>query len=297
MMAIVIGLAVVAQARVLRVNNFDGSASYSKVEDAVNAASEGDTIMLDGSAYNYGDITLDKQLVLIGNGYNLVENGIATESTLVAIASQVIINAAKCVIQGLCVSGDVYGGYIKINTPQAVINRCYIGKDIVIGEGADNCIIHQCRIRGSIGNGYVNTNNHQITNNLLNNIAVKGLINSYIAYNTSLDAWGDGTDYSCKGNKFERNLVYTENFGAGDNKNTFIDNYTTGKLFYNAANEKEVKETELPDGAVGKGCFAGDDPFVISGLPTGPIIEELNVPTSAETGGTITVSVKIGSIK
>lgn len=286
------------QARVLRVNNSDGSAPYSKMEDAINAAVEGDTIMIDGSANSYGSITLDKRLVLIGNGYNLVANGISTEATLVATVYSVTVNAAGCVIQSLCVSGDVYGGNITINAPKVIVNRCYLGSgeySITMGEGADNCIIHQNRIRGNIGSIYYYTSNHQITNNLLNNIALKGILDSYVAYNTSRDQWGDGGAY-LKGNKFEKNLVYTENFGNGDNDNTYVDNYSTGNLFVNAKNEVELKAVELPAGALGKGCFAGDDPFVISGLPSGPMIESLDVPTSVEAGGTMTVRVKIGSI-
>jgi len=284
------------QARVLRVNNYDGSAPYSKVQNAVDAAAEGDTIMLDGSPYSYGDVTLDKRVVLVGNGYYLVTNDVVTESIPDAIVGNITVNVEGCVIKSLNISGDVTQGKIRINAPKVIINRCYLSNSdfsIVMGEGADNCIISQSRICGPIGNSYVMTYNHQITNNMLNNMNVRGIHNSYVAYNTSLSAWGDVVYWST-GNKIERNHVYNENFGVGDNDNAYVDNYTTGDLFRNASSVLEIKNMSLPDDAKGKGCFAGSDPFVISGVPTGPMIEELDVPTSAEAGGTMTVSVKIG---
>ena len=91
--------------------------------------------------------------------------------------------------------------------------------------------------------------------------------------------------------------MYNENFGDGDSYNAYVDNFTTGDLFKDAQTVADFKNTELPEGAKGKGCFAGDDPFVISGVPAGPMIEKLDVPTSAEAGGTMKVSVKIGEAK
>lgn len=63
------GLAMVSQATTLRVNNTDPSAPYASINDAVNAATEGDTIMVEGSSIPYGDVTINKRVVLIGPGY------------------------------------------------------------------------------------------------------------------------------------------------------------------------------------------------------------------------------------
>ena len=298
---VVFTLSLSLQAGVLRVNNYDGSAPYSNVEDAINAAAEGDTIMLDGSYYSYGDVTLDKRVVLMGNGYYLIENGIATESITDAIVDKITINAEGTVIKSLRVSSDVTGGWIKIFAPKVIIQRCYIGNNdsgVVLYSGADNCIIHQCYVRGPIGNGnsYNATFNHQITNNMLPRLNIRSVQNSYIAYNTSWSGYGEVV-YSCMGNKIEKNHVYNENFGDGDSYNAYVDNFTTGALFKDAQTVADFKNTELPEGAKGKGCFAGDDPFVISGVPAGPMIEKLDVPTSAEAGGTMKVSVKIGEAK
>ena len=292
-------LALSIQARVLRVNNFDGSAPYSKVQDAVDAAAEGDTIMLDGSPYNYGSITLNKRLVLVGNGYSLKYNGIATEA-YDASTYYIEVNAEGCVLKSLNVTADTYGGGIGVNAPKVIINRCCIGTNsgnsysISLGEGANNCIIHQNRISGRIGNSYVRTSGHQITNNLLNNISFWAVDNSYVAYNTSWDRWGDAYPY-CEDTKFEYNVVNNEDFGKSDADNTFANNVAHD--FSSANNVNELKEQSATLTAGGYGIFAGTDPFVISGVPSGPMIEKLDVPATAEAGGTMKVSVKIGEAK
>lgn len=285
--------------KVLRVNNVDNSAPYSKVDDAVNAAADGDTIMLDGSPYSYGKITLDKRLVVVGNGYELIENGIATEAQD-AYTYYIEVNAEGCVLKSLNVTADVYGGAINVNAPKVIITRCKIAArstdnySIMFGEGANNCIIHQNRIRGNIGSYSYRTSGHQITNNLFNNFNLRTIDKCYVAYNTTWDRWGE-TVYDSYDNKLEYNIVNYDNFGAGDTNNTYISN--VGADFNNANNVYELKEQSATLTAAGYGIFAGTDPFVISGVPSGPIIEKLEVPTSAEAGGTMTVRVKIGEAK
>lgn len=288
-------ISILIEATVLRVNNMDNSAPYSKIQDAVDAAAVGDTIMLDGSPYSYGTIKLDKRLVLIGNGYDLIANGIATEAQD-AYTYYIEVNAEGCVLKGLNVTADVYGGAINVNAPKVIITRCKIAarstddSSILMGEGANNCVIHQNRIRGRIGNSYVRTSGHQITNNLLNNISFRSIDNSFVGYNTSWSQWGDGAPYS-KGTKFEHNIVNYDNFGEGDTENTYSNNI--GANLSSANNEKEVKELSADLTNKGYGIFAGNDPYVISGVPAGPMIEKLDVPTSADAGGTMKVSVKL----
>lgn len=298
LLAISFVLALSVEAKVLRVNNYDNSAPYSKVEDAINAAAEGDTIMLDGSPYTYGSIKLDKRLVLIGNGYDLISNAISTEAQE-TYTYYIEVNAEGCVLKSLNITADVYGGAINVNAPKVIINRCMIasrstdGSSIKFGEGANNCIIHQNRIRGSIGSSS-RTSGHQITNNLLNNINLRVVDNSYVAYNTSWDRWGD-TVYNSYQNKIEHNIVNNENFGQGDTNNTYTSN-AAGDVS-KANNIYELKEQSAELTASGYGVFAGSDSFVISGVPSGPMIEKLDIPTSAEAGGKMKVSVKIGEAK
>ncbi|HEX8037695.1 MAG TPA: hypothetical protein VF490_01030 [Chryseosolibacter sp.] len=58
-------------ARILTVsNNPDRPAQYAAVQAAIDAATAGDTIYVHGSQFLYPDFTVNKQLVIIGAGYN-----------------------------------------------------------------------------------------------------------------------------------------------------------------------------------------------------------------------------------
>ena len=296
------GLALVAmsvQATVLRVNNTDTSAPYSSINDAVKAAADGDTIMVEGSSKKYDDATLDKRVVVIGAGYWLLENGIASEATYPSSVSLINIDA-----QGITLIGLTVTEYVRVSAPKAIITRCRFTHDSTddiyfTKDGTDNCIIHQNVIAGRIGgNGGVKTYFHQITNNLMKRFIIEEqLFDCYIAYNTT---YGTGSEDGVlgSGHKVERNLVNKETFGAGyTNVSTFADNYYIGTLYKDIKTDKDIRDTQLPTGAKGYGAFSGNDPYVISGIPAGPMIEELTIPTSVEEGGTMEITIKLGANK
>ena len=45
------------------------------------------------------------------------------------------------------------------------------------------------------------------------------------------------------------------------------------------------------------GAFAGDSPYVLAGVPSGPVIQDLVVPTTVEMGSKMNVTIKIGMQK
>ena len=55
-------------------NNPNTDADFMQLVDAHDAASDGDTIYVDGSGESYGSITIKKQLTIIGPGYFLDQN-------------------------------------------------------------------------------------------------------------------------------------------------------------------------------------------------------------------------------
>ena len=292
-------LAMSAQATVLRVNNTDLSAPYSSINDAVKVAIDGDTIMVEGSSKKYDDAVLDKRVVVIGAGYWILENGIASEATYPSSVSVININA-----QGVTLTGFTITEYVRVSAPKAVITRCRFTHDSTADifftkDGTDNCIIHQNVIAGRIGaNGGVKTYFHQITNNLMKRFIIdEELFDCYIAYNTT---------YGIGGEDLHPRISVTgmgvhdakANFEAGyTNKSTFSDNYCIGTLYKDIITDKDIRDTQLPTGAEGRGAFSGDAPYVISGIPAGPMIEELTIPTSVEEGGTMEITIKLGANK
>ncbi|MWB93603.1 hypothetical protein GON26_04475 [Flavobacterium sp. GA093] len=63
---------ITANATIRTVNNGSvGAGQYTSVQNAVDASTAGDTIYIHGSQTNYGDVTLNKRLVLIGAGHHV----------------------------------------------------------------------------------------------------------------------------------------------------------------------------------------------------------------------------------
>lgn len=279
-----------AYANILRVNNVDSSAPYASIAAAVTAAVDGDTIVVDGTSVDYDDVTINKRLVVIGPGYWLRQNGIATEAAHDATIGAITTTQEGTVLMGLQPRN------ITINASKTIVKRCYITEGIGISKDAANCVIHQNFIGGTVGAGYDNTFYHQITNNIFGNISCQGVNESYIAYNTSYKHWGESfwNSHNCK---IEKNIFNSDEYVKGNNDNTYSDNYWVGDAYQDIQTDKDVRDCSLPQEANGYGAFAGNDPYVISGIPAGPMIEELTIPTSVEEGGTMEVTLKLGAAK
>ena len=279
-----------AYANILRVNNVDSSAPYASIAAAVTAAVDGDTIMVEGSTVDYDETTINKRLVILGPGFWLRENGITTESAQSANINGITTTEGGTVIMGI----HVWGGF-RVEGAKTVITRCRLDEGVSIAKGINNCVIHQCFIGGDVGSGYDHSYYHQITNNIFGAMNCKGIGDSYIAYNTSYTHWGES--FWNSGNcKIEKNIFYTNDINVGDG-NTIQDNYIAGDAYQDIQTDKDVRDTKLPSAADGFGAFAGNDPYVISGIPAGPMIEELTIPTSVEEGGTMEVTLKLGAAK
>lgn len=290
-----------AYANILRVNNVDSSAPYSTIDDAVKAATDGDTIMVEGSSLKYEDATLSKRVVLIGPGFWLRDNGFVSETGYDARLDYLTSTQEGTVIMGMYITQQ-----IKVQAPKTVITRCAVvslnGYSISLAKGADNCVISQNFLSGGIGGGVDSeTYRHQINNNIIEDFTPYGIYDSYIGYNTVFDEWR--VAWAHGGNKIEKNIVNRSDFSQ-DNEftksNNYVDNYFAEKMFQNAINIKkdtDVRDYNLPEEAKAYGAFAGNDPYRISGIPAGPMIEELTIPTSVEEGSTMEVTIKLGSTK
>ena len=289
-------MTVAANAKILRVSNVSGSsAPYSSIEAAHDAASAGDTIMVDASPTRYGNdftITLTKKVVLLGPGYWLVDNGVMEEGTSGASIYTLTIKASETVVKGITITSG-----LKIQAPKVVINRCHIN-GIDISKACDNVVITQSYIVNKIDG---NTSNyHQITNNIFINTSnyghITGMNNSNISFNTCRSAIFQS---SATNSTFKHNLW--KKFEDKGSNNSVIDNYETDIINTQATNDfidKDYYALEIPADVINKyGAFAGDSPYVLSGVPSGPVIQDLVVPTTVEMGSKMNVTVKIGMVR
>lgn len=67
-------------AQVITVDNFNPGADFTDLQMAIDSSDNGDTIYVAGSNTTYGNITINKSLVIFGNGY---------ETTATSIGSQI----------------------------------------------------------------------------------------------------------------------------------------------------------------------------------------------------------------
>lgn len=300
-------LAMTAQATILRVSNVSNSgAPYSDVSSAMAAAVSGDTIMVDGSTVSYSDVTIDRKIVLMGPGYWRAENGVIQEGTNPATFSAINFKTGSA---GSIITGIV-GSTVAVNTDHITITRCRIQGNITHSgpSTASNTVIHQCFLEGSVrGYGTIATNrtpNVQITNNIFTGkINSDGLIyaltDSYIAYNTFTNEASNvnyADESSVYGSTIEKNVAFR--FGSIDT-NTYNDNYVSNNIIYHdTSTDLAIKNQVLSDDVAaqveGKGAFSGDDPYVISGIPAGPVIQDITVPATVEQGGTLNITIKLG---
>ena len=296
-----ISIAVAANAKILRVSNVPGSsAPYTSIDAAHDAASAGDTIMVDGSSLKYGgnkgEYNITKKLVIIGPGYWLVENDVIEEGSSSAYIYNLNLKAEGIVVKGM----EIWK--LNVHNAQAVINRCKIDY-INFGSGADNGVVCQCYITEHV---YGNETNYiQITNNIFTSVTgmagdyiFNSLYNSLISYNTFRHR---KVPFSHINNStIEHNILNEVSFYSCSS-NSFNDNYKTDIISTQATKDfidSDYYNLEIPEEVTSKyGAFAGDSPYILSGVPSGPVIQDLVVPTTVEMGTKMNVTIKVGMIK
>ncbi|MBE6317485.1 MAG: right-handed parallel beta-helix repeat-containing protein [Bacteroidales bacterium] len=301
-----------ANAKVLRVSNVAGSsAPYTNYYDAQNDAVDGDTIMFDGSNtihYPSDTMFINKKVVVMGPGYWLDKNNQTKEN-----ASSAKFHVVSLVAEGAQIVGLEIERGLKIDAPKTVVKRCYIYSgsglydNVKLMGNANNVIISQNYIIGGI---FIDGNKHKegifITNNIIEHTTysgISGLANSTIANNTFACYLNDRVvTNNMKGCIIENNIGGIFN-SSSNSACTYNNNYQvpndnlispkSGEL----ASDKQVYdiETMLSNGIYG--AFAGEDPYVLSGVPAGPVIEDVEVPASVAKGKELNVTVKIGISK
>jgi len=188
-----------ANATVRTVNNGTITAGqYTTVQAAVDASAAGDTVYIHGSVTSYGDVTLNKRIVLIGAGHKPT----GTQYNLPTTLSNVYLSRGNSttlptgsIIKGINLSGiSGTGGSLPVNN--ILVERNYLASNISIC--GDNWILKN----NFVNNCYINDfNNVIISNNIFgssfaiyqsvkpsviitNNIFLNGFYLTYISYST-----------------------------------------------------------------------------------------------------------------
>ena len=134
--------------------------------------------------------------------------------------------------------------------------------------------------------GQLNIVNLTIRNNIFVSPEICGNVSSNTNYATS--HFG----------KFNNNIVRKGNYQSNDASNKFLTDM--GTLFTDLGITPDAKYTlsatspakGAGEGGTDCGAFGGSEPYVLTGAPLGPIIQEIQVPSMARQNETIQIKLK-----
>ncbi len=307
----------------IRVNNNPGAnPDYATLQAANDAASNGDTIYVEGSPTDYDGADISKKLVIIGPGYFLTDND-STQAFGIAATFKDAINfnagSAGSIITGCKINSEIY-----LNGNDISIIRCNLST-ILYNGNINNILIAQNYMNniGTLSGSYSITN-AIISNNIItyqiytetnsgalqivNNVFTTNSVgmsthNSTIANNIFCSStWGITEN---TGNTITNNILASAGTNANSNQynvvmaNTFVD--FSGSLNYSDDARWKLKAGSPAIGAgisgVDCGAFGGQTPYVLSGVPNLPHIYEATIPGTAYSNQGLTCTIKIKSGK
>lgn len=286
--AIAIMLAVIPlYAKTLRVNNTPGSgAQYTTLSAALEAAVDGDIIIIDGSENRYEDATINKNVTVKGPGYFLDKNGITTNGNPIAEMRVLRVTAKGATISGLCISNN-----LVISADEVTVTRCYFGYNITFLSNPTKGVLHQNYIDAGISG---DVTYFQFTNNIVvtyesNYTQFKGFDQSVISRNT-FTGWRHSLNVS--NSTLSHNIGKLTVYGNG---NSLTDNYEyeNSDELGSTPLDSKVQERDAKLSA-NHGAFSGEDPYVISGLSTGAYLKSIDIPESVVQGELLKGRITIG---
>lgn len=301
----------VAFPAIWRVNNMpNSSADFTSLVAAVDAASPNDIIYVEGTGttYNEGELYLTKPLTIIGNGFFLTENDHLQANHFPSkLTINLYLDAGS---EGTVLSGlSITGGNLYVYTSNITIERCYISVGFRLrsyDQSCSNFLLKQCYVTNGLWTWSMvyESSNMVFENNIIfDDLTLNSDVGQYIVKNNVLP--GNYNDINAKNaiiqnniangivadesdnNVVENNIIGMGNVPNGGNNNlSGIDFSEVFVDWPDGENTSTDAMYELIDGSVAQGhgvggidcgIFDGDFPYILSGLPPIPRIEESNI--------------------
>ena len=298
-------------AKIWRVNNTGVPADFTNAQAANDAGTvaNGDTVHFEASASGYGDLSLTKRLIIIGNGYFLGSVVTGSNPDLQANPSSsyignlyVLTGGSNSVIMGMTFNYAYIGYSTPVNNLLFRRNRVLTSLHFYNG-GSTNVQVLQCYIDGAVSQ----TSAH---NNVLmaNNIIVGGVnfdsnddgtFQNNIVHATGVAYGSSFYNFTLRSNILlagtvslitcvvENNLSNSTQFGAANGNQAninmsavFVGYPTQGST---SNDGRYVLQNPGPGittgyGSVDCGAYGNTTAYVKSGMPDVPSIYKLSVP-------------------
>jgi len=157
---------------VITITHSDGSTySATNVQTAINLADPGSIIYLPAGNFNLTGVIVDKQVTIIGAGYNTKLHGSAGITYLTGSIT-IDEEGSGGSLQGVYISGSIVFGstFEKSNVKNYVIQRCFATAIFLANKwdgfnSAENILIKECIIDGPLYGG--KAKNVVVRNNVL----------------------------------------------------------------------------------------------------------------------------------
>lgn len=303
-----------------RVNNFpNAQADFTTVSAAIDAASDGDVIYIEGTGLNYdeGQISLTKSLTFYGTGYFLLENEDTQANHLPAVVNVLLIVDAGS--EGSLFSGISFvGGLLYVYTSEITFERCQISSEMRLrgwDQDISNFMMKQCYVYANLwvwDMAYASSNIVFQNNVFFDGMSLNKDLGSYVVrnnifaghysslYGVNMTVQNNIIDGGVNSNVGNNNLVENNIIGTGEmpemgeNNIGGIDLTEVFVDYPDGANTSPDAMFELQSGSVAQGhgisgidcgIFDGNFPYVLSGLPPIPRIYESNISGVGNTMG------------
>lgn len=211
---------------------------YKTIQDAINASSNNDTIIIENGIYNEL-LTINKSIILVGQSS---DNTIINYSSNNSQRQVIIINidSDKCKIENLTVTKNTYTGDtmgVYINSSNNIIKNVKIinvSKAITIGVNKNNNILSQNQILNNlIGIQTWKSSYNFIENNIIFSNAENGIfIHTYSYENTIKNNIVINNYYGAMIKGSNNNIVYNNCFKE-NNYGTIICCGSSDNIVYN----------------------------------------------------------------
>lgn len=320
-----VAVSVAAEAKTWRVNNSVGAnADFSSASAAINAASAGDTLHLEGSAIDYGSLSVSKKLVIRGTGYFLNEtppNPKTQHNKNVSFCNSIYLYAGSkgSVVEGM----TAYSVYLKDSLLTLQRNNI---SNVQLSDSRDIAgdTIRNNYIGGiSLNSGSYKTRGLFVYNNIIQAISFSASLAANVDGFAINNTFYGNNSFTTNNFIYQNNIFNSSDFGNYRQANTFLNNvsvdnklpsgngnitgasmaslfvggatgtgYSSDGRYMLKAGSPAIGAGVLNGVAVDCGAFGGPAPYVLSGMPQMPSIYDIVMPTQINVGTTaITITV------
>ncbi len=317
---------------VIAVTNNTGSTFYSNLDSAIVHAQNGDYVYLPGGSFTVNNLSIDKNLNIIGAGCD-VDSSLATGTTMIVGNMLIKTGADGGSLQGLYINGQIAFG---TGAADQVVNnysilRCNLGNLFLSYNGSaasssTNIFLKENIFRGTIHGGYTH-----------NVVISKCIIEQSILYfsgQVTVDhciflknACCGNVVNSCSGVTFSNNVICEQAYALENTPgNTYLNNIfchstpipggsiSSNNIFgvnrdsiwvnapgttYNISYNYQLRPSSAGNNAgtdgTDIGVYGTAEPFKEGSVPVNPHIRQATIPTTTDGQGNLNVNIKVGA--